>query len=181
METDPESAHVGTQKSTLDAPPPATWKRITASTRPSGMWFCPMPRCAQLEGASPTGWSCLQSFVPDPRSVHLSTGAAPPDTGLDTHGLRVCLAYQEFTPQGARCPGPRCSTAVLAALALGNTAPPTSTVTLATGRDSHGGPGPGAPTGNTDFHAAQGPHRGLLHVRPGAHLPAAAPGTGADM
>jgi len=27
-------------------------------------------------------------------------------------------------PQGARCPGPRCSTAVLAALALCNTAPP---------------------------------------------------------
>jgi len=41
--------------------------------------------------------------------------------------------------------------------------------------------GLGAPTGNTDFHAAQGPHRGLLHVRPGAHLPAAGPGTGADM
>jgi len=31
----------------------------TASTHPSGMWFCPMPRCARLEGASPTGWSCL--------------------------------------------------------------------------------------------------------------------------
>jgi len=36
----------------------------------------------------------------------------------------VCLACREITPQGARCPGPRCSTAVLAALALGNTAPP---------------------------------------------------------
>jgi len=43
---------------------------------------------------------------------------------IETHGLRVCLAYQEITPQGARCPGSRCSTAVLAALALGNTAPP---------------------------------------------------------
>jgi len=65
----------------------------------------------------------LQSLVSHLRSVHLSTSAAPPDAWLDTHGLRVCLACREITPQGARCPGPRCSTAVLAALALGNTAP----------------------------------------------------------
>jgi len=36
----------------------------------------------------------------------------------------LCLAWRETTPQGSRCPGPRCSTAVLAALALGKTAPP---------------------------------------------------------
>jgi len=36
----------------------------------------------------------------------------------------VCLACREITPQWARCTGPRCSTAVLAALALGNSAPP---------------------------------------------------------
>jgi len=96
----------------------------TASTHPSGMWFFPMPRCARREGASPTVWSCLQSLVYHLRTVHLSMGAAPPDAWLDTHGRRVCLACREITPQGARCPGPRCSTAVLAALALGNTAPP---------------------------------------------------------
>jgi len=56
--------------------------------------------------------------------VHLSTGAAPPDSWLDAHGLRVCLACRDITPQGSRFPAPRCSTAVLAALALGNTAPP---------------------------------------------------------
>jgi len=54
--------------------------------------------------------------------VHLSTVVAPPDAWPVTHGLRVCLACREITPQGARCPGPRCSTAVLASLALGNTA-----------------------------------------------------------
>jgi len=36
----------------------------------------------------------------------------------------VCLACRGTTPQGSRCTGPRCSTAVLATLALGNTAPP---------------------------------------------------------
>jgi len=34
------------------------------------------------------------------------------------------MACREITPQGSRCPGPRCSTAYLAALALGNAAPP---------------------------------------------------------
>jgi len=43
---------------------------------------------------------------------------------MDSHGLRVCLACREITPHGSRFPGPRCSTAVLAALALGNAAPP---------------------------------------------------------
>jgi len=83
-----------------------------------------MPRCARRERASPTGWSCLQSLVSHLRSVHLSTGAAPPDAWLDSQGLRVCLACREITPQGSRCPEPRCSTAVLAALALDKTAPP---------------------------------------------------------
>jgi len=148
METDPEPTQVRTQEGTRDAPPPATGPmetdepssggqarlpsqpstprsrpRTTASTQPSGMCFCPMPRCARREWALPTGWSCLQSLVSHLRSVHLSTGAAPPDAWLDTHGLRVCLSCREITPQGARCPGPRCSMAVLAALALGNTAP----------------------------------------------------------
>jgi len=52
-----------------------------------------------------------------------SASAAPPNAWLHTHGLRVCLACREITPQRSRCPAPRCSTAVLAALALGNTAP----------------------------------------------------------
>jgi len=128
--------------------------RATASTHPSGMWFCPMPRCTHREGASLTGWSCFQSWVSHLRSVHLSTGAAPPDAWLDSHGLRVCLAFRESTPQGARRPGPRYFTAVLAAIDLGNTATP-STGTLATGRASPVGPGPGAPTGNSDLHTAQ--------------------------
>jgi len=58
---------------------------------------------------------------------------------------------------------------------------PPSTSALATGQASSGGPGPGAPTGNSYPYAAQGPHRGLLHVRPGAYPPAAGPGTVADM
>jgi len=149
METYPEQIHVGTQEGTRDAPPPATGPmdtdepssggqarhpcqpstprsrpRTRASTHHSEMWFCPMRRCRRREGASTMGWSYMQSLVSHPRPVHLYTGAAPPDAWLDTHGLRVCLACREITPQRARCPGPRCSTAVLAALALGNTAPP---------------------------------------------------------
>jgi len=148
METDPQSAHVGMQLDIRDAPPPATGRTVKCTIprqkgrrgsnpnpatpdygtgpqpRPFRIWFFPMPRCARREGASPTGWNCLQSLVYHLRSVRLSTGAAPPDAWLDTHGLRVCLACREITPQGARCPGPRCSTAMLAALALGITAPP---------------------------------------------------------
>jgi len=205
-ETDTEPVHVGMQGDTRDAPPPAagpmetdepssdgqarlpsqpttprSLPRTTASTHPSGMWFCPVPRCARREGVSPTGTSCLQSLVSHLRFVHISTGVASPDASLDAYGLRVCLACREITPQGARCPGPHCYTAVLAALELGNTAPPPSTGTLATGRASPGGPGPGTPTGHPDFHAAQDPHRGLLHRRPGTYLPATGPGTGVDM
>jgi len=88
------------------------------------MWFCLILRCARRKGASQTGWGCLQSLVSHLRSVHISTGVAPADVWLDSHGLRVCLACREITPQGSRCPGPRCSTAVLAALGLGNTAAP---------------------------------------------------------
>jgi len=148
-ETDTEPVHVGMQGDTRDAPPPAagpmetdepssdgqarlpsqpttprSLPRTTASTHPSGMWFCPVPRCARREGVSPTGTSCLQSLVSHLRFVHISTGVASPDASLDAYGLRVCLACREITPQGARCPGPHCYTAVLAALELGNTAPP---------------------------------------------------------
>jgi len=42
----------------------------------------------------------------------------PRDAWLDAHGLRVCLACREISPQGEWFPGPRCSTAVPAALAL---------------------------------------------------------------
>jgi len=142
------------------------------------MWFCPMPRCARREGASPTRWSCLQSLVSHLRSVHLSTGAAPPDEWLDAHGLRVCLKNREITPKGARCPGPRCSTAVLAALALGNTAPLPAQV-----RSPLAGPLPAGPdlVHLLDFQAAQGTHHVILHLRPCTYLPAAGPGTGADM
>jgi len=59
------------QPSTPRSQPPAP-----ASVHPSGMWFGPMPRCARHEGASPTGWGCLQSLVSHLRSVHLSTDSA---------------------------------------------------------------------------------------------------------
>jgi len=88
--------------------------------------------CA-TRGGSPQGWSCLQSLVSQLRSVLLSTGVAPPDAWLDSHGLHVCLAYREISPQGARCLGPSCSTAVLEALALGNTAPPAQARSLLAG------------------------------------------------
>jgi len=205
METDLEPTHVGTQLGTRNTQPSAAgpmetdgpslgWQvrvpfqfstprsrpRTTAPTHPSGMWFCPMPRCACRDGASTTGWGYLQSLVSNLRSVHLSTGAAPPDAWLDSHGLRVCLACREITPQGSRCPVPRCSTAVLAALAWA-TRPPPCAGPLASGWASPIGAEPGAVAGNTDSHTAPGPYRGLIHVRPGTGLPAAGPGTGPDM
>jgi len=130
METDPEPVARDRQGGTRTAPPPATGPmdmdepssegqvrpsssqpntprsrpRTPAPTHRSGMWFCPMSRCARREGASPTGWSCLHSLVSHLRSVHLSTAAAPPDAWLDAHGLRVCLACREINPQGSRWP-----------------------------------------------------------------------------
>jgi len=103
---------------------PRARARTLASGHPSGMWFCPMPWCARRERASPTGWGCLQPLVSHLRSLHLSTGAAPPEAWLDAHGFRVCLACREMSPQGGRCTGPTGFTAVLAALDLRNTAPP---------------------------------------------------------
>jgi len=103
---------------------PRSQPRTPASAHPSGMWFCPMPRCARREGASPIGWGCLQSLVSHLRSVHLSAGSAPPDSWLQAHNLRVCLVCHERSAVGSRCPGPRCSSAVLAALAAGNSPPP---------------------------------------------------------
>jgi len=64
---------------------PRSQPRAPASPHLSGMWFCPMPRCARREGASPTGWGCLQSLVSHLRSVHLSAGSAPPDSWLQAH------------------------------------------------------------------------------------------------
>jgi len=99
MATDPEPVHMDMQGDTRDAQPPATGPmemdesstegparlpsqpntprsrpRTPASTHPSAMWFCPIPHCARREGASPTGWGCLQSLVSQIRLVHLSTG-----------------------------------------------------------------------------------------------------------
>jgi len=148
--------------------------RTPASAHPSGMWFCPMPRYARREGASPTGWVCLQSPVPHLRSVHLLTGAAPPKAWLDAQGLRLCLACREISPQGTRCPGTRCSTAVMAALALGNTAPPAQAHcplagALPAGLDLVHLPGTRIPTLRR------------IHVRPGNNLPAAGSGDGTYM
>jgi len=160
MEVDPTM--VGTPG---DLPPlpgtPRPHPRAPASAHPSGMWFCPMPRCARREGASLTGWGCMQSLVNHLRSVHLSAGSAPPDDWLRAHNLRVCLACHELSAMGSRCPGPRCSSAVLAALAAGNSAPP-GTNTLSAGRGAPPGPGHPQPTGHTDPHTAQGTHRGLI-------------------
>jgi len=95
--------------------------RTTTSTHPSWLWFCPMPRCARREGALPTGCS---PWCPIYARCAYQRVRPQPDAWLDTHGLRSCLACRKITPQGARCPEPRWSTAVMAVLALGNTAPP---------------------------------------------------------
>jgi len=52
--SDDTPSQPGTQRSQPRAP---------ASAHPCGMWFCPMPRCARREGASPTEWGWLQSLV----------------------------------------------------------------------------------------------------------------------
>jgi len=206
MKTDPEPVHEGTQVDTRDAPPPATGPmeteepsadgqarlpshastprsrpRTTASTHPSGMWFCPMPRCARREGASPTGWSCLQSLGGLTSAQFTYQQVRP----RRTHGL---------TPMSSVCAWPAGKLPLEGRGARDHAAPrrywrrwpwatrpPPSAGTLATGRATPGELGPGAPAGNTYSHAAHGPHRGLLHVRPGANLLAAGPGTGADM
>jgi len=61
------------------------------------------------------------------------------------------------------------------------TPPPPSTSTLATCRAPPAVHGPRAPAGDLHPHAAPGPHRGLLHVRPGTDLFTARPGAEADM
>jgi len=89
MDTDPEPVNMDVQAGTRDAQPTATGpmnmdepstggqaripssqnntpqpRPLTpASSHPSGIWFCPMSRCARCEGASPTAWSRLQSLV----------------------------------------------------------------------------------------------------------------------
>jgi len=130
MKSDPEPAHVGSQTDARDAPPPVTGPmeadepmtevqaspptqpstpqsrpNPTSPTHPSGMWFYPMSRCARREGASPTGWSCLQSLVSHLLSVHLSTGTAPPDAWIDTHGLRVWPGLPGNYPTRVSVPG----------------------------------------------------------------------------
>jgi len=97
-----------------------------------------MSRCARREGASPTGCGCLQSLVSHLRSVHLSAGSAPPDSWLQAQNLRVCLACHELSVVGSRCSGPRCSSAVLAALAAGNSAPGTNTFSTVRGAPPQG-------------------------------------------
>jgi len=106
---------------------PRSQPRAPASAHPSGMWFCPMPRCARREGASPTGWSCLQWLLSHLRWVHLSAGWAPTDPCLRANTLRVCLACHELSAVGARSSGQRCSSTVLTALAAGNSAPQAQT------------------------------------------------------
>jgi len=136
MELDPTSVvtpgDTPSQPGTLRSQP-----RAPASAHPTGMWFCPMPRCERREGASPTGWCCMQFLVSHLRSVHLSAGSAPPDSWLQAHNLRVCLACHERSAVGSRCPGPRCSSAVLADLAAGNSAPHPGANTFSTVRCAH--------------------------------------------
>jgi len=80
-----------------------------------------------LDGAVKKRWGCLQSLVSHLRSFHLSAGSAPPDKWLQAHNLRPCLACHELSAVGSRCPGPRCTSALLEALAAGNPAPPAQT------------------------------------------------------
>jgi len=179
MEVDPTMA--GTPGDLPSQPgTPRSQPRAPASAHPSGMWFCPMPRCARREGASPTGWGCLQSLVSHLRSVHLSAGSAPPDSWLQAHNLRVCLACHELSAVGSTCPDPRCSSAVLAALAAGNSAPPSANA-FPTVRGASQWPGHPQTAGHPGPDAAQGTHRGLLQLRPGPDLPAAGSGARADM
>jgi len=160
---------------------PRSQPRAPDSAHPSGTWFCPMPMCARREWASPTAWVCLQSLVSHHRSVRLSAGSAPPDSWLRAHNLRVCLACHELSALGSRCPGPRCSTAVLAALAAGNSAPTPGANPIPTVRDAPQGPGYPQFAGHADPHAAQGIHCGLLQLRSGPDVPAAGRGTRADV
>jgi len=198
METDPEPAYVGTQVDTrkpmetdepssdgqarLPSQPsnPRSRARTTASTSPSGMWFCPMPRCHASRG-------------PHRRVVAACCRWYPIPARCTYQPLRPGRT-QVLTPMGSVCAWPAGNLPHKGLPARDHAAPwrywwhlpwrtrpPPSTGMLATGRASPVGPGPGAPTGDPDFDAAQGPHRGLLHVRPGSYLPAAGPGTGADM
>jgi len=79
---------------------PRSQPRAPASAHQSGMWFCPMPRCARREGASPTGWGCLQFLVSHLCSVQRCAGSDPPDSWLQAHNLRVCLACHELSAPG---------------------------------------------------------------------------------
>jgi len=175
-----DATTVGTSGDPTSQPgSPRRQPRAPDTAHPSDMWFCSMPRCARREGASPTGWGCLQSLISHLRSVHLSAGSAPPDGWLQAHNLRVCLACQELSAVGSRCPGPRCSSAMLAALAAGNSAPRHRHALHFPGRP----PGPGHPqlAGHAGHNAAQGTHCGLLQLRPGPEMPAAGRGTRADV
>jgi len=158
---------------------PRSQLRTPASAHPYGIWFCAMPRCPRREGASPTGWGWLQSLVSHLRSVHLSAGSAPPDSWLQAHNLRVCLACHVLSAVGSRFPGPRCSSAVLAALAAGNSAPGANT--FSTVRAASPGPEYPPNAGHAGPHAAQGTHCVLLQLRPGPDVPAEGCGTRADV
>jgi len=154
--------------------------RTPAPAHPFGMWFCPMPRCARREEASPTGWGCLQSLVNHLRSVHLSTGSAPPESWLRAHNLRVCLACHELSAVGSRCLGRRCCSTMLAALAAGISAPPPART-----RSPLSGPPPRAwissKCWHADPHVAPSTHCDLLQLRPGPDVPAAGCGSRADV
>jgi len=125
------------------------------------------------DGAVCSPWSHTSARSTCPR--------APPARRLAAdHNLRVCLACQEPSAVGSRCPGPRCSSAVLAALAAGNSAPPGAN-TFPAGWGAPPGPGNPQSAGHAGSHAAQGTHRGLIQLRPGPDVPAASPGARADV
>jgi len=111
-----------------------------------------------------------------------STTSASPDSLLQAHKLRVCLACHELSAVGSRCPGPRCSSAMLAALAAWNPAPPAQTLSPLSG------PPPPQGLDIPNLLARQIPtlrrvptHCGLLLLRPCPDLPAAGGETRADL
>jgi len=191
METDPKSTHKGMHGDTRNAPPSATVPmemdehstkgqarpqsqsnshrsrpRTPDSTHTSGMWFCPMPRCACRGGLT------------DGMGLHTVVRVPPPLAGRPRPpGV---LGLPGDIPTRGAVPGTTLLHGSSGGTGRGQQCPP-SARTLATGMASPGGHGPHTLSGEARLHAALGPHRGLFQLRPGTDLPAAGPGTGAHM
>jgi len=172
METDPEPVHGDMQGDTWDAqrdPPVAPMKTD------------PEPTHVGTQGAhgtpGPPRWAPWKWT--SPRQVgRRSRSRSRPRTTASTHTSRDLVLPNAAvrTPRRGLTNGVGLPAVSCVSLALGNTAPPSSPLagTLPAGLDLVHLLGTRIPPLRK-----VGP--GLLHVRPGAHLPAVGPGTGADM